>query len=185
MGGQRYFDGLGNAHHQRSNELLPIPSVYHQGTVWPLYTGWVSVAEYRAGQDIAGYAHLMQNANLTWAQDPGDVTELLSGQFYQVLGGARRISCGRRNGDLSGFAWTIWAGVECGRKYAECHSASACAVGSGCDSATAIRNRTVDLSFRREGGELVVQSSDPELRLDSRLPGARSKRECCVFRCAL
>ena len=25
------------------------PISYHQGTVWPLFTGWVSVAEYRAG----------------------------------------------------------------------------------------------------------------------------------------
>ncbi len=62
------------------------PISYHQGTVWPLFTGWVSVAEYRTGNALAGYQHLMQNANLTYAQDHGDVTELLSGQFYQVLG---------------------------------------------------------------------------------------------------
>ena len=62
------------------------PISYHQGSVWPLFTGWVSVAEYRAGHPLSGYAHLMQNADLTWAGDPGSVTELLSGQFYQVLG---------------------------------------------------------------------------------------------------
>jgi glycogen debranching enzyme len=62
------------------------PISYHQGSVWPLFTGWVSVAEYRSGQPLAGYQHLMQNADLTYAQDLGDVTELLSGQFYQVLG---------------------------------------------------------------------------------------------------
>lgn len=62
------------------------PISYHQGSVWPLYTGWVSLAEYRAGHPLCGYVHLMQNANLTWAQDLGDVTELLSGEFYQVLG---------------------------------------------------------------------------------------------------
>ena len=28
----------------------------------------------------------MQNANLTWAQDLGSVTELLSGEFFQPLG---------------------------------------------------------------------------------------------------
>src|SRR5579875_699809 len=28
----------------------------------------------------------MQNADLTWSQDLGSVTELLSGQYYQVLG---------------------------------------------------------------------------------------------------
>jgi glycogen debranching enzyme len=62
------------------------PISYHQGSVWPLFTGWVSLAEYRTGQSLAGYQHLMQNVNLTYSQDLGDVTELLSGQFYQVLG---------------------------------------------------------------------------------------------------
>ena len=62
------------------------PISYHQGTVWPLYTGWVAVSEYRNGRTLSGYAHLMQNADLTWAQDPGAVTELLSGQFFAPLG---------------------------------------------------------------------------------------------------
>jgi hypothetical protein len=59
---------------------------YHQGSVWPLFTGWTSVAEYRAGRPLSAYAHLMQNVDLTWAQDLGSVTELLSGEFYQPLG---------------------------------------------------------------------------------------------------
>ncbi|MGA8029952.1 MAG: glycogen debranching protein [Bryobacteraceae bacterium] len=62
------------------------PISYHQGSIWPLFTGWVSLAEYRAGRPLSGYAHLMQNAGLTWAQDLGSVTELLSGQFFQPLG---------------------------------------------------------------------------------------------------
>ena len=62
------------------------PISYHQGSIWPLFTGWVSLAEYRVGHPLSGYAHLMQNAELTWAQDLGSVTELLSGQFFQPLG---------------------------------------------------------------------------------------------------
>jgi glycogen debranching enzyme len=62
------------------------PIAYHQGSVWPLFTGWVSVAEYRTGHPLSGYSHLMQNAGLSWAQDLGDVTELLSGAFFQMLG---------------------------------------------------------------------------------------------------
>lgn len=62
------------------------PISYHQGSIWPLFTGWVSLAEYRAGRPLSAWAHLMQNANLTWAQDLGSVTELLSGEFYQPLG---------------------------------------------------------------------------------------------------
>ncbi|MHB1020828.1 MAG: amylo-alpha-1,6-glucosidase [Acidobacteriaceae bacterium] len=61
------------------------PISYHQGTVWPLFTGWVSVAEYRTGHTLSGYAHLMENANLTYTQDSGNITELLSGEFFQPL----------------------------------------------------------------------------------------------------
>lgn len=62
------------------------PISYHQGSVWPLFTGWVSLAEYRVGRPISGYAHLMQNVRLTWLQDLGSATELLSGAFYAPLG---------------------------------------------------------------------------------------------------
>jgi glycogen debranching enzyme len=62
------------------------PISYHQGTVWPLFTGWASLAQYRADRPLAGYAALMRNADLTWAQDPGFVTEVISGRFFQPLG---------------------------------------------------------------------------------------------------
>jgi glycogen debranching enzyme len=59
---------------------------YHQGSVWPLFTGWAALAEYRGGQPLAGYQMLMENANLTRAQDLGAVTELLSGDFFVPFG---------------------------------------------------------------------------------------------------
>ncbi len=62
------------------------PISYHHGSVWPLYTGWAAMAEYRAGRPLNGYANLRANADLTFAQDLGDVTELLSGEFYEPLG---------------------------------------------------------------------------------------------------
>jgi hypothetical protein len=62
------------------------PISYHQGSVWPLFTGWVSLSEYRNGRSLSGYAHLMQNADLTWVQDLGAVTELLSGEFFRWFG---------------------------------------------------------------------------------------------------
>jgi glycogen debranching enzyme len=62
------------------------PISYHQGSVWPLFTGWVSIAEYHAGHTLSAYAHLMQNANQTTTQDLGAVTELLSGAFFQPFG---------------------------------------------------------------------------------------------------
>ncbi len=62
------------------------PTSYHQGSVWPLFTGWASLAEYRTGRPLAGYVALMQNAGLTSSQDPGAVTELLSGAFFEPFG---------------------------------------------------------------------------------------------------
>jgi hypothetical protein len=59
---------------------------YHQGSVWPLFTGWAALAEYRGNQSLAGYQMLMENANLTRAQDLGAVTELLSGDFFVPFG---------------------------------------------------------------------------------------------------
>lgn len=59
---------------------------YHQGSVWPLFTGWSALAEYRGNQPLAGYQLLMENANLTRAQDLGAVTELLSGDFCAPFG---------------------------------------------------------------------------------------------------
>jgi glycogen debranching enzyme len=62
------------------------PISYHQGSVWPLYTGWESLAQYRGGNPLAGYASLMHNAAQTFTQDAGHVTELLSGEFFQPFG---------------------------------------------------------------------------------------------------
>ena len=62
------------------------PISYHHGSVWPLYTGWVSMAEYRTDRSLSAFAHLSQNVNLTWLQDPGAVTEVLSGFAYEPLG---------------------------------------------------------------------------------------------------
>ena len=59
---------------------------YHQGSVWPLFTGWEAIAQYRSGHALAGYQSTMQNAELTDEQDIGAVTELLSGDFFAPFG---------------------------------------------------------------------------------------------------
>ncbi|WP_263416808.1 amylo-alpha-1,6-glucosidase [Terriglobus albidus] len=69
-----------------SSAAIYDPISYHHGSVWPLYTGWVSMAEFRSGHSLAAIEHLRQNMQLTWLQDPGFVTEVLSGKFYQPLG---------------------------------------------------------------------------------------------------
>ena len=44
------------------------------------------MAQYRTGHPAAGWATLQQNLRLTWTEDPGAVTEVISGRFYQPLG---------------------------------------------------------------------------------------------------
>jgi glycogen debranching enzyme len=65
-----------------SNESrLYDPLSYHYGSVWPLFTGWASMAAYRHGRPQVGFQALMANALLTYQEALGYVTELLSGDF--------------------------------------------------------------------------------------------------------
>jgi glycogen debranching enzyme len=61
------------------------PGSYHNGSVWPLFTGWASVAEYRHHRDFSALENLRTNALLTYAGTPGRVTEVLTGDAMQDL----------------------------------------------------------------------------------------------------
>ncbi|HEY3836745.1 MAG TPA: hypothetical protein VGL72_09240 [Bryobacteraceae bacterium] len=61
------------------------PGQYHDGSVWPLFTGWASIGEYRYHRALAGYTSLLANAELTSAGSEGHVTEVLSGNYFQNL----------------------------------------------------------------------------------------------------
>ena len=153
------------------------PISYHQGTVWPLYTGWTAVSEYRNGRSLSGYAHLMQNADLTWAQDPGAVTELLSGQFFAPLGrstshqlwsSAMVISPVLRG--LFGLEWDA-----SGNKLTVTPSLPA-----DWDRATLrhvpLAGGSVDVEITRSGAMLLVRAAESSVHgvvLDSRAPGAK------------
>jgi len=58
---------------------------YHYGSVWPLFTGWASVAEYRYHQEFPAYENLRANALLALDGSLGHMTEVLSGDYYQPL----------------------------------------------------------------------------------------------------
>jgi glycogen debranching enzyme len=58
---------------------------YHYGSVWPLFTGWASVGEYRYHRALPAYENLRANALLTFDGSLGHVTEVLSGAYYQSL----------------------------------------------------------------------------------------------------
>lgn len=152
------------------------PISYHQGSVWPLFTGWLSVAEYRTGHPLAGYAHLMQNANLTWAQDLGSTTELLSGRFFQVLGrstshqlwsSAMVISPVLRG--MFGLEWDVANNMltVTPQLPADWNSAAIRALPFG--------DRKIALAFSRSGQELLVKPEGdvpPGFTLRSRASGA-------------
>ena len=58
---------------------------YHYGSVWPLFTGWASVGEYRYHRPLPAYLNLQANAQLALDGSLGHVTEVLSGDYYQPL----------------------------------------------------------------------------------------------------
>ncbi len=69
-----------------NQSLIYDPLSYHYGSVWPLFTGWASMAAYKYHRPQIGYDYLMANALLTYDNALGYVTELLSGDFNQAFG---------------------------------------------------------------------------------------------------
>ena len=61
------------------------PSGYHFGSVWPLFTGWAAVGEYRNHAAEAALANLRANAWLALDGAGGNTTEVLSGDSYSPL----------------------------------------------------------------------------------------------------
>jgi glycogen debranching enzyme len=58
-------------------------SGYHFGAVWPLFTGWASVGEYRYHRAQPAYFNLRANALLATDGSLGHFTEVLSGDYNQ------------------------------------------------------------------------------------------------------
>jgi glycogen debranching enzyme len=57
-------------------------SGYHFGSVWPLFTGWASVGEYRYHRALPAYSNLRANALLASDGSLGHFSEVLSGDYY-------------------------------------------------------------------------------------------------------
>lgn len=68
------------------DDLLFDPQGYHLGAVWPLYTGWVSLAEWRAGRYRSALDHLQINAKLYRDRARGAFDEVLHGTEYRNAG---------------------------------------------------------------------------------------------------
>jgi glycogen debranching enzyme len=63
----RFYDGSG----------------YHFGAVWPLFTGWASVGEYRYHRELPAYSNLRDNALMAVDGSLGHFAEVLSGDYYE------------------------------------------------------------------------------------------------------
>ena len=71
LGGEASSHRLGSRAPERQDFVL-LPHDLSPGIgVAAVIPDWVSVAEYRDGHPLPGYVHLTENADLTWAQDPG------------------------------------------------------------------------------------------------------------------
>jgi glycogen debranching enzyme len=59
---------------------------YHNGSVWPLFTGWVALAEFLEGRGEQGFAHLHANTALADARQKGAFDEVLHGTEERAAG---------------------------------------------------------------------------------------------------
>jgi hypothetical protein len=62
------------------------PGGYHAGAIWPLYAGWVSMAEHRAGRSESSRRHWEQIARLYESHALGAWPELLHGDEGESIG---------------------------------------------------------------------------------------------------
>ena len=62
------------------------PRGYHSGSVWPLFTGWASLAEFSALRPLQGYLHLMDNLQLYRPFASGYLEEVLRGDRCEPAG---------------------------------------------------------------------------------------------------
>ncbi|MFA4863875.1 MAG: amylo-alpha-1,6-glucosidase, partial [Bacteroidales bacterium] len=62
------------------------PGGYHTGSVWPLFTGWAALAEFRNNNYLQGFSHLMSNILIYQYWGLGFIEEVLHGEIFQPFG---------------------------------------------------------------------------------------------------
>lgn len=70
------------------NDGHPIfnPTAYHFGSVWPLFTGWTALAEYKVGRYNQGFSHIMANLLNYQGISHGRVPEVINGLVFKPSG---------------------------------------------------------------------------------------------------
>lgn len=163
------------------SESIYDPISYHQGSVWPLFTGWVSLAEYRASRPLSGYAHLMQNVDLTYAQDLGAVTELLSGALFQPLERSTShqtwSSAMALTPAIRGLFGLDWDALHHTLRLAPHLPVT-------WDSArlrhVSLGTSQFDLEFKREGEQLMVEAKSPKPERLCLVPQSAPREDCAA-----
>ena len=62
------------------------PTIYHAGNVWPLFSGWLSLADYSYGLKDDGYYLLMTILKNTYDNALGYIGEVFRGDRYENVG---------------------------------------------------------------------------------------------------
>ncbi|MBA4407462.1 hypothetical protein C0389_09320, partial [bacterium] len=83
---ENYFSSDWGVRILREDSPIFNPRGYHTGSVWPLFTGWSSLAEYNSGNYTQGYTHIMNNLLVYKNWQLGFVEEVLNGAEYKPSG---------------------------------------------------------------------------------------------------
>jgi glycogen debranching enzyme len=83
----RFFDALASdrfttawgVRYVARDDPLYHPRGYHQGSVWPLFTGWAATAEYAYGRPAAALEHIRSSLALVHQRSLGAIDEVLNG----------------------------------------------------------------------------------------------------------
>ncbi|MDQ7818566.1 MAG: amylo-alpha-1,6-glucosidase [Melioribacteraceae bacterium] len=83
---ENYFSSDWGVRILRDDSPIYNPRGYHTGSVWPLFTGWSSLAEFKYGSHLQGFTHLMNNLLVYKNWQLGFVEEVLHGSEYRPSG---------------------------------------------------------------------------------------------------
>ncbi len=83
---ENYFSSDWGVRILREDSPIYNPRGYHTGSVWPLFTGWTALAEFKYGNYLQGFTHVMNNFLVYKNWQLGFIEEVLHGDEYRPSG---------------------------------------------------------------------------------------------------
>lgn len=83
---ENYFSADWGVRILRDDSPIYNPRGYHTGSVWPLFTGWSALAEFKYGNSLQGFTHMMNNLLVYKNWQLGFIEEVLHGSEYRPSG---------------------------------------------------------------------------------------------------